>query len=702
MRDEPVAGCAEANPTEKPKCNPFGTRFLTDEAKVFEHNAWDDVEWTEEQQEEAKKIVEQQKTMKVDGEKAMKLLSTPAEQWDTFYAQNENRFFKDRNWLLKEFPELDVNDERNLEKESVKILEVGCGVGNTTFPLMQVNNSVSKIFLHSCDYAPNAIKVLKSQETYDCSKMNAFVWDITQPPPEEAPTPESLDYVVCIYVLSAIHPDNIHKALSHLTSLLKPGGMLLLKDYGRYDLAQLRFKKDRLIDGNLYCRGDGTLVYFFEMEELELLLAEHGMEKKVMHVDRRLIVNRAKQNKKALLRLSCESLKFRPVFDEILQDAELRKMKSDPNVSGSTELLYVLLYETLVGSGLNRCSAELKNVISRRILKIKEVEATIQVEGRGIKSVKEAEEATKKLEIPRYARINTLKWSAEECRKTLESEEWKIHGPASANEEFAEEVAAMKEEDIYLDPHVPNLLIFAPNIQNFHEYWMVEQRYLILQDKASCLPAFLLNPRPGSQVFDTCAAPGMKTSHAAAIMENQGKVWAIDRAPDRVATMKQLLEASSVAIASSFCGDFLKTDVTDKKFSKVKFAIVDPPCSGSGIVKRMDEITGGNAEKERLEKLKNLQAMILKHALKLPNLKRAVYSTCSVHEEENEQVVDEVLLDTHVRRNYRLQRDVLPEWKQRGLSAYEDGPSCLRADPRVTLTNGFFVAVFERIKNDDE
>uniref|UniRef100_A0A8R1IBG2 Uncharacterized protein n=1 Tax=Caenorhabditis japonica TaxID=281687 RepID=A0A8R1IBG2_CAEJA len=68
-------------------------------------------------------------------------------------------------------------------------------------------------------------------------------------------------------------------------------------DYGRYDLTQLRFKKDRLIDDNLYCRGDGTLVYFFEMEELEKLLAEHDMQKQAMHVDRRLIVNRAKQVK---------------------------------------------------------------------------------------------------------------------------------------------------------------------------------------------------------------------------------------------------------------------------------------------------------------------------------------------------------------------------------------------------------------------
>ncbi|PIO70688.1 NOL1/NOP2/sun family protein [Teladorsagia circumcincta] len=218
--------------------------------------------------------------------------------------------------------------------------------------------------------------------------------------------------------------------------------------------------------------------------------------------------------------------------------------------------------------------------------------------------------------------------------------------------------------------------------------------------QASCLPACLLAPPPGSHVFDTCAAPGMKTSHVSAILGGTGKIWAMDRSEDRVGTMTKILEECGVENASVFNGDFLKTDVNDKKFSMVRYAIVDPPCSGSGMVKRMDELTGGNAQPERLTKLRNLQAMILKHALKFPNLQRAVYSTCSIHEEENESVVDEVLLDTYVRQHFRLTPSVLPVWKHRGLDSYEFGKDCLRADPAKTLTNGFFVAVFERISSE--
>ncbi|KAM4717192.1 serine/threonine-protein kinase tousled-like 2 isoform 3-T3 [Anableps anableps] len=292
--------------TKRPQ---FGTRFLTDPRQVFQHNAWDNVEWTDEQEETAKKKVSEN-NQPLPPEKQEEYDSRASDYWNEFYTIHENRFFKDRHWLFTEFPELAPQHNPNLETQpndsgtdnsrqdgfdqkqcrnsaalsgdncdfpgssaTYRILEVGCGVGNTVFPILKTNNDPG-LFVYCCDFSSTAVELVKTNPEYDLNRCFAFVRDLSD---VEAcyPIPDgSLDVIVLIFVLSALHPDKMQDSLSRLARLLKPGGVMLLRDYGRYDMAQLRFKKGRCLSENFYVRGDGTRVYFFTqamMEELHSL-----------------------------------------------------------------------------------------------------------------------------------------------------------------------------------------------------------------------------------------------------------------------------------------------------------------------------------------------------------------------------------------------------------------------------------------------
>ena len=100
----------------------------------------------------------------------------------------------------------------------------------------------------------------------------------------------------------------------------------------------------------------------------------------------------------------------------------------------------------------------------------------------------------------------------------------------------------------------------------------------------------------------------------------------------------------------------------------------------------------------RLISLQSFQVLLLRHALlSFPKVKRVVYSTCSIYPEENEMVVDEIL--SNIGDAYKLvpAKNLLSgTWKNFSSTEYECKDNCLYARPEVDLSNGFFVAVFER------
>ncbi|KRZ27058.1 Protein-S-isoprenylcysteine O-methyltransferase, partial [Trichinella pseudospiralis] len=141
-----------------------------------------------------------------------------------------------------------------------KLLECGCGVGNLIFPLLEY---FPHLFIYACDFSLRAINYVKSNESFDEKKCFPFVCDLTKDSVKNLINETDVDMCTMIFLLSAIHPENIPAVLRNVFKVLKAGAVVFVRDYGLFDHAQLRFGRGKKMEENLYVRQDGTFAYFF-------------------------------------------------------------------------------------------------------------------------------------------------------------------------------------------------------------------------------------------------------------------------------------------------------------------------------------------------------------------------------------------------------------------------------------------------------
>ncbi|XP_063458270.1 tRNA N(3)-methylcytidine methyltransferase METTL6 isoform X1 [Pan paniscus] len=143
--------------------------------------------------------------------KQQKLEQEAQKNWDLFYKRNSTNFFKDRHWTTREFEEL--RSCREFEDQKLTMLEAGCGVGNCLFPLLEEDPN---IFAYACDFSPRAIEYVKQNPLYDTERCKVFQCDLTKDDLLDHVPPESVDVVMLIFVLSAVHPDKMHLVLQNI------------------------------------------------------------------------------------------------------------------------------------------------------------------------------------------------------------------------------------------------------------------------------------------------------------------------------------------------------------------------------------------------------------------------------------------------------------------------------------------------------
>ncbi|NXG66141.1 NSUN5 methyltransferase, partial [Hemiprocne comata] len=427
-----------------------------------------------------------------------------------------------------------------------------------------------------------------------------------------------------------------------------------------------------------------------------------------------LVYNSRFPHVRQLYALVSETLRYSPVLEKLLAGAALlqAEKKLPP------QLAKVLVYDLLFGKGL-KCGGRWKALGRRHRARLEAELARLKVRqkvSRNEDLLAPAQAASPTAsQVPRYVRVNTLKTCVDDVIDFFKRQGYSYLGKAGSVEELRD----LSGKKFCLDLHLPELLVFPPHT-DFHNNLLYTSGHIILQDKASCLPAFLLDPAAGSHVIDACAAPGNKTSHLAALLQNKGQIFAFDVDTKRLATMNTMLMRAGVTGFQLAQQDFLTVDPGDPKYSRVTHILLDPSCSGSGntwglwprspepgagcpgpgvtatppagMVNRLP-LEEAAPSPERLQALAGFQRKVLSHALSFPALRRLVYSTCSLHREENEDVVHAVLREQG--SAFRLV-NAFPSWPCRGLAAFPGAEGCLRASPAATLTQGFFVAMLER------
>ncbi|MEN2985212.1 MAG: 16S rRNA (cytosine(967)-C(5))-methyltransferase RsmB [Thermodesulfovibrionaceae bacterium] len=228
----------------------------------------------------------------------------------------------------------------------------------------------------------------------------------------------------------------------------------------------------------------------------------------------------------------------------------------------------------------------------------------------------------------------------------------------------------------------PAAVTIEGQIQNILKTLHESPFFWIVQDEASQLVCFLLEPKEGISVLDLCASPGGKTILTAVLME-RGKILSIEKDKGRFKTLKDnILRVKKflpkVEIEAHLI-DLFKLNIKES-FDGI---ILDAPCSSTGVIRRNPDVRYRITEEE-IFRLSNIQMKMLEKASKF--LKRdgiLIYSVCSTEPEEGEFLVDK-FLQKH--KEFITINSVYPFFESFYLKK-----GILRSFPHKHGTDGFFM-----------
>ena len=281
-------------------------------------------------------------------------------------------------------------------------------------------------------------------------------------------------------------------------------------------------------------------------------------------------------------------------------------------------------------------------------------------------------------------RCNTLKISPEKLKEKLQSKGWKISIPWENH---------------------PEILVVESNLLPGELGRSLEHLlgYYYIQELSSMLPMIAMSPKENEIYLDLCAAPGSKTTQAAALMKNTGTIIANEMSMGRMRILAANLErcGATNAIITRKEGRALSRNFEAGKilFDKI---LVDAPCSGEGTL-RSSPKTYQMWNEKTIKSLSHLQKQLFERAFEQLKIGgEMIYSTCTHAPEENEEVVDSMLKKLEDKIEIiPIDLPIVPrigmtEWK--GKTYDKRVKFCARVYPQDNNTEGFFISKFRKIK----
>lgn len=261
-----------------------------------------------------------------------------------------------------------------------------------------------------------------------------------------------------------------------------------------------------------------------------------------------------------------------------------------------------------------------------------------------------------------WIRTNTLKTTRDDLVKSLE-------------DEGIETILSKKTDEG----------ILLKNSGSIRDLTSFNKGEFLVQDESSMLVAHALSPKKNERILDVCAAPGGKTTHIAALMENQGELIACEVQKHRLGLIKENAKKLGIEIIAPKLLD--ARHLPDKWQASFDRVLVDAPCSGLGVLNRRAD---ARLRKHRYQigELVKIQEKILDEAARV--LKTGgilVYSTCTITKEENEKQV-EAFLKRHP--DFSLDEDLAKALPN--VSGIKGGMKQFL--PHLDGVDGFFIARF--------